>query len=314
MPIADCRLPIADCRLPIADCRLPIADCRLPIADCRLPIADCRLPIADCRLPIADCRLPIADCRFYGNGVCGQVILVGLCHVFSFVLCQWLLPPTKAIIPTKTQISSFFVIFFIPPFPPLREWRECNDKMAAFILQEEFNTMFSDIIDAQVQECIAAERRRQETHIELIASENFASPAVMAAQGSVLTNKYAEGYPGRRYYGGCSFVDDAERLAIARAKQLFGVGFVNVQPHSGSQANQTVYHAFLQPGDTILGMSIAHGGHLSHGAAVNAIIMPSAMACIRTRRYKTDYDSTCRRHFGEFRVRLLTLRFRQIAD
>ena len=106
--IADCRLPIADCRLPIADCRLPIADCRLPIADCRLPIADCRLPIADCRLPIADCRLPIADCRFYGNGVCGQVILVGLCHVFSFVLCQWLLPPTKAIIHKKTRMSSFF--------------------------------------------------------------------------------------------------------------------------------------------------------------------------------------------------------------
>lgn len=130
--------------------------------------------------------------------------------------------------------------------------------------------MFADIVDRQVLDCIAAERRRQETHIELIASENFASPAVMAAQGSVLTNKYAEGYPGRRYYGGCGFVDDAERLAIERAKQLFGVGFVNVQPHSGSQANQTVYHAFLKPGDTILGMSIAHGGHLSHGAAVNA--------------------------------------------
>lgn len=130
--------------------------------------------------------------------------------------------------------------------------------------------MFTDVVDRQVLDCIAAERRRQETHIELIASENFASPAVMAAQGSVLTNKYAEGYPGRRYYGGCGFVDDAERLAVERAKQLFGVGFANVQPHSGSQANQTVYHAFLQPGDTILGMSIAHGGHLSHGAAVNA--------------------------------------------
>ena len=112
-----CRLPIADCRLPIADCRLPIADCRLPIADCRLPIADCRLPIADCRLPIADCRLPIADCRFYGNGVCGQVILVGLCHVFSFVLCQWLLPPTKAIIHKKTRMSSFFVKKFVIPAP-----------------------------------------------------------------------------------------------------------------------------------------------------------------------------------------------------
>ena len=107
LPIADCRLPIADCRLPIADCRLPIADCRLPIADCRLPIADCRLPIADCRLPIADCRLPIADCRFYGNGVCGQVILVGLCHVFSFVLCQWLLPPTNVIIHKNPPFPSF---------------------------------------------------------------------------------------------------------------------------------------------------------------------------------------------------------------
>ena len=111
------RRGIADCRLPIADCRLPIADCRLPIADCRLPIADCRLPIADCRLPIADCRLPIADCRFYGNGVCGQVILVGLCHVFSFVLCQWLLPPTKAIIHKKTRLSSFFVKKFVIPAP-----------------------------------------------------------------------------------------------------------------------------------------------------------------------------------------------------
>ena len=111
------RRGIADCRLPIADCRLPIADCRLPIADCRLPIADCRLPIADCRLPIADCRLPIADCRFYGNGVCGQVILVGLYHVFSFVLCQWLLPPTKAIIHKKTRMSSFFVKKFVIPAP-----------------------------------------------------------------------------------------------------------------------------------------------------------------------------------------------------
>ena len=106
-------MPIADCRLPIADCRLPIADCRLPIADCRLPIADCRLPIADCRLPIADCRLPIADCRFYGNGVCGQVGLVGLCHVFS----SCIMPMTSATDKShytqkKTRISSFFVIFY----------------------------------------------------------------------------------------------------------------------------------------------------------------------------------------------------------
>ena len=118
-------------------------------------------------------------------------------------------------------------------------------------------------------EAMEAERRRQESHIELIASENFASPRVLAAQGSALTNKYAEGYPGRRYYGGCQFVDQAENLAIARAKTLFGAAHANVQPHSGSQANQTVFNAVLQPGDAILGMDIAHGGHLTHGAAVN---------------------------------------------
>ena len=113
------------------------------------------------------------------------------------------------------------------------------------------------------------EGQRQEDHIELIASENYASPRVMAAQGSVLTNKYAEGYPGKRYYGGCEFVDVAEQLAIDRAKELFGAGYANVQPHSGSQANQAVYAGVLKPGDTILGMSLAHGGHLTHGASVN---------------------------------------------
>jgi len=113
------------------------------------------------------------------------------------------------------------------------------------------------------------ERVRQEEHIELIASENYTSPRVMEAQGSVLTNKYAEGYPGKRYYGGCEYVDIAEQLAIDRVKELFGADYANVQPHSGSQANAAVYMALLQPGDTILGMSLAHGGHLTHGAKVN---------------------------------------------
>ena len=124
--------------------------------------------------------------------------------------------------------------------------------------------------DAELAASMAAERQRQEDHVELIASENYASPRVMEAQGSVLTNKYAEGYPGKRYYGGCEFVDVAEKLAIDRCKQLFGADYANVQPHSGSQANQGVFMALLQPGDTILGMSLAHGGHLTHGAKVNA--------------------------------------------
>ncbi|HEY5602018.1 MAG TPA: serine hydroxymethyltransferase [Gammaproteobacteria bacterium] len=123
--------------------------------------------------------------------------------------------------------------------------------------------------DAELWNAIQAEEKRQEEHIELIASENYASPRVMQAQGSVLTNKYAEGYPGKRYYGGCEFVDIAEQLAIDRVKQLFNADYANVQPHSGSQANAAVYFALLQPGDTILGMSLAHGGHLTHGAAVN---------------------------------------------
>ena len=123
--------------------------------------------------------------------------------------------------------------------------------------------------DDELAQAIAHEGQRQEDHVELIASENYASPRVMEAQGSKLTNKYAEGYPGKRYYGGCEYVDVAEKLAIDRVKQLFGADYANVQPHSGSQANQAVYFALLQPGDTILGMSLAHGGHLTHGAKVN---------------------------------------------
>jgi len=123
--------------------------------------------------------------------------------------------------------------------------------------------------DADLFAAMESERQRQEEHIELIASENYTSPRVMEAQGSVLTNKYAEGYPGKRYYGGCEFVDVVETLAIERAKQLFGADYANVQPHSGSQANAAVYFALLKPGDTVLGMSLAHGGHLTHGASVN---------------------------------------------
>ncbi len=123
--------------------------------------------------------------------------------------------------------------------------------------------------DDELARAINNEKTRQEDHVELIASENYASPRVMEAQGSVLTNKYAEGYPGRRYYGGCEYVDIAEQLAIDRVKELFGADYANVQPHSGSQANAAVYLALLQPGDTILGMSLAHGGHLTHGAKVN---------------------------------------------
>jgi glycine hydroxymethyltransferase len=123
--------------------------------------------------------------------------------------------------------------------------------------------------DPELWAAIAGENRRQEEHIELIASENYASPAVLAAQGSQLTNKYAEGYPGKRYYGGCEFVDIAEKLAIDRAKKLFHADAANVQPHSGAQANQAVFFAALKPGDTILGMSLPHGGHLTHGSPVN---------------------------------------------
>src|SRR5258708_31785908 len=123
--------------------------------------------------------------------------------------------------------------------------------------------------DPELARVIQGERRRQEEHVELIASENYASPRVREAQGSVLTNKYAEGYPGKRYYGGCEYVDVVEQLAIERAKQLFGADYANVQPHSGSQANAAAYLALVQPGDAILGMSLDHGGHLTHGAKVN---------------------------------------------
>lgn len=124
-------------------------------------------------------------------------------------------------------------------------------------------------VDPEIDQVIDQEMERQSSHLELIASENIASRAVMAAQGSLLTNKYAEGYPDKRYYGGCEFVDVAERLAIERAIQLFGADYVNVQPHSGSQANMAAYFALLQPGDTVLGMDLAHGGHLTHGAKVS---------------------------------------------
>jgi len=124
--------------------------------------------------------------------------------------------------------------------------------------------------DPEIRQTIADESARQESHLELIASENFVSPAVMAAMGSPLNNKYAEGYPGRRYYGGCEFVDVTEDLARERAKKLFGAEHANVQPHSGSQANQGVYMALLKPGDTVLGMNLNHGGHLTHGSPVNA--------------------------------------------
>jgi len=123
--------------------------------------------------------------------------------------------------------------------------------------------------DEKLWAAILNEKQRQEEHIELIASENYTSPRVLEAQGSVLTNKYAEGYPGKRYYGGCEYVDVAEQLAIDRAKELFNADYVNVQPHSGSGANAAVYMALAEPGDTVLGMSLAHGGHLTHGAAVN---------------------------------------------
>src|SRR5438309_3065297 len=123
--------------------------------------------------------------------------------------------------------------------------------------------------DPEVWQAIEGERRRQQEGLEMIASENYTSPAVLQAQGSVLTNKYAEGYPGRRYYGGCEFVDVAERLAIERALKLFGAERANVQPHSGAQANMAVYFAALDPGDTLLAMDLAHGGHLTHGMHLN---------------------------------------------
>ncbi|WP_186118840.1 serine hydroxymethyltransferase, partial [Burkholderia gladioli] len=132
-----------------------------------------------------------------------------------------------------------------------------------------YSTSTIEAVDPDLWQAIQQENQRQEDHIELIASENYTSPAVMAAQGSQLTNKYAEGYPGKRYYGGCEYVDVVEQLAIDRVKALFGAEAANVQPNSGSQANQGVFFAMLKPGDTIMGMSLAHGGHLTHGSPVN---------------------------------------------
>lgn len=146
--------------------------------------------------------------------------------------------------------------------------------------------------DPELWVAIQSESRRQEDHIELIASENYTSPAVMEAQGSKLTNKYAEGYPGKRYYGGCEYVDIAEHLAIDRVKALFGAEYANVQPHSGSQANQAVYMSVLKPGDTILGMSLAHGGHLTHGSSVNVSgKLYRAIAYGLNENEEIDYDS-----------------------
>ncbi|MCX7890945.1 MAG: serine hydroxymethyltransferase [Burkholderiales bacterium] len=146
--------------------------------------------------------------------------------------------------------------------------------------------------DPELWRAISGERRRQEEHIELIASENYASPAVLEAQGSVLTNKYAEGYPGKRYYGGCEFVDEAENLAIERAKKLFHAEYVNVQPHSGSQANQAVFLSVMEPGDTLLGMSLAHGGHLTHGSPVNISgRLFQAVGYGLNEREEIDYDA-----------------------
>ena len=151
-------------------------------------------------------------------------------------------------------------------------------------------------VDPDVWQAIKGEIQRQEDYIELIASENYASPAVMQAQGSVLTNKYAEGYPGKRYYGGCEHVDVVEQLAIDRLKALFDAEYVNVQPHSGSQANAAVYLTALQPGDTFLGMSLAHGGHLTHGASVNLSgkIFNAVSYGLKSENEELDYDEVAR--------------------
>ncbi|HXA37174.1 MAG TPA: serine hydroxymethyltransferase [Steroidobacteraceae bacterium] len=181
--------------------------------------------------------------------------------------------------------------------------------------------------DPELAKAIADERNRQEDHIELIASENYTSPRVLEAQGSVLTNKYAEGYPGKRYYGGCEFVDIAEQLAIDRAKKLFGADYANVQPHSGSQANAAAYLAMLTPGDTILGMSLDHGGHLTHGAKVNfsGKLFKAVQYGIRPDSGEIDYDqvqSLAKEHrpkvvvagFSAYSRVIDWARFRAIAD
>ncbi len=181
--------------------------------------------------------------------------------------------------------------------------------------------------DPELDKAMQAERQRQEDHIELIASENYTSPRVMEAQGSVLTNKYAEGYPGKRYYGGCEFVDIAEQLAIDRACEIFGADFANVQPHSGSQANAAVYMALVQPGDTVLGMSLAHGGHLTHGSSVNfsGKIYSAVQYGLHPDTGEIDYDEV-ERLAQEHKPKMIVAgfsaysgivdwqRFRQIAD
>ncbi|MGH7259837.1 MAG: serine hydroxymethyltransferase, partial [Nitrospiraceae bacterium] len=151
-------------------------------------------------------------------------------------------------------------------------------------------------VDPAVYAAIKAEEVRQREKLLLIASENFASPAVLAAQGSLMTNKYAEGYPGKRYYGGCQYVDTAESLAIDRCKQLFGAEHVNVQPHSGSQANMAVYLAVLKPGDVILGMNLAQGGHLTHGSKVNfsGTLFQSFFYGVNRETERIDYDEVQR--------------------
>jgi glycine hydroxymethyltransferase len=181
--------------------------------------------------------------------------------------------------------------------------------------------------DDELWAAMEAERTRQEEHIELIASENYTSPRVMQAQGSVLTNKYAEGYPGKRYYGGCEYVDIAEQLAIDRVKELFGADYANVQPHSGSQANAAVYMALLEPGDHVLGMSLAHGGHLTHGSKVNfsGRIYNAVQYGLNEKTGEIDYDEV-ERLANEHKPKMIVAgfsaysrvvdwqRFRDVAD
>src|SRR6187401_930402 len=149
-----------------------------------------------------------------------------------------------------------------------------------------------EALDPEVFAAVAGERTRQQVGLEMIASENYTSPAVMAAQGSCLTNKYAEGYPGKRYYGGCEFVDVAEKLALDRVKALFGAEHANVQPHSGAQANMAVFLAALQPGDTIMGLDLAHGGHLTHGIRLNfsGKYFKVASYGVRKEDHRIDFD------------------------
>ena len=165
--------------------------------------------------------------------------------------------------------------------------------------------------DREVYDAMMRELRRQQDHIELIASENFVSPAVMEAMGSHLTNKYAEGYPGARYYGGCEYVDEIENLAIDRAKELFGAEHANVQPHSGSQANMAVYLALLQPGDTILGMNLDHGGHLTHGskASISGKYFNACFYGVDEQTETIDYEQVLRRELDGLDDEFSTLKF-----